>query len=57
MMVAAAEHDTAEGAVVIAAGVTEEILSETAGAVRNSLGRSQMRRRMVRFDLVCPAAQ
>ena len=36
--VAAAAQDTAEGAVVTAAGVAAEILSEAAGAVRISLG-------------------
>ena len=41
MMVAAAEHDTAEGAVtavVTAAGGATEILSEAAGAVRTITG-------------------
>ena len=36
--VAAAAQDTAEGAVVTAAGVAAEILSEAAGAVRNITG-------------------
>ena len=36
--VAAAAQDTAEGAVVAAAGMAAEILSEAAGAVRNITG-------------------
>jgi hypothetical protein len=36
--VAAAAQDTAEGAVVAAASVAAEILSEAAGAVRNNTG-------------------
>ena len=43
--VAAAAQSTAGGAVVTAAGVAAEILSEAAGAVRISLGSCAMEQR------------
>ena len=45
--VAAAAQDTAEGAVVTAAGVAAEILNEAAGAVRISLGSCAVMQRMI----------
>jgi hypothetical protein len=48
--VAAAAQDTAEGAVVTAAGVAAEILSEAAGAVRISLGSCAVMQRMNFFQ-------
>ena len=54
--VAAAAQDTAEGAVVAAAGVAAEILSEVAGAISNITGELMSDNSDISVDSICAAA-
>ena len=53
MTVAAATPDTAEGAVVIAAGVAADILNEAAGAIRNITWASLSESNDISVDSIC----
>ena len=55
-MVAAAARDTAEGAVVAAAGVAAETLSEVASAIRNITRELLSDSNDILADSICAAA-